>query len=27
LGGKGFCFLISEPQLTPEEGMEFLNQL
>jgi 5-methyltetrahydrofolate--homocysteine methyltransferase len=27
LGGKGFCFNISEPQLTPEEGIGFLNQL
>ncbi len=27
LGGKGFCFLVSEPQLTPEEGMKLLNQL
>jgi hypothetical protein len=27
LGGKGFCFLISEPQLTPNEGTAFLEQL
>jgi hypothetical protein len=27
LGGAGFCFNISEPQLTPEEGRAFLEQL
>jgi len=27
LGGKGFCFVISEPQLTPEEGIAFLKQM
>jgi hypothetical protein len=25
LGGAGFCFVIDEPQLTPEEGREFLE--
>lgn len=27
LGGKGFCFVIDEPQLTPAEGVAFLRQL
>ncbi|MFH1907195.1 MAG: hypothetical protein ABIL11_07430 [Chloroflexota bacterium] len=27
LGGMGFAFVIGEPQLTPEEGAEFLKQL
>jgi hypothetical protein len=27
LGGKGFLFVISEPQLTPEEGQAFLKDL
>ncbi len=27
LGVKGFCFNISEPQLTPDEGLAFLNQI
>jgi hypothetical protein len=27
LGGKGFCFHISEPQLTPDEGEAFLKTL
>ncbi|MBM3153067.1 MAG: hypothetical protein FJZ96_12845 [Chloroflexi bacterium] len=27
LGGKGFCFNISEPQLTPAEGEAFLAEL
>lgn len=27
LGGKGFCFNISEPQLTPEEGAAFMEQM
>jgi hypothetical protein len=27
LGGKGFCFNISEPQLTPAEGAAFLEEL
>jgi 5-methyltetrahydrofolate--homocysteine methyltransferase len=27
LGGKGFCFNINEPQLTPEEGQAFLELL
>jgi len=27
LGGKGFCFVISEPQLTPAEGIAFLKDL
>lgn len=27
LGGKGFCFNISEPQLTPAEGEAFLREL
>jgi 5-methyltetrahydrofolate--homocysteine methyltransferase len=27
LGGKGFCFLVSEPQLTPTEGKAFLDHL
>jgi hypothetical protein len=27
LGGKGFCFNINEPQLTPADGAAFLKQL
>jgi hypothetical protein len=27
LGGKGFCFHISDPQLSPDEGYALLNQL
>jgi hypothetical protein len=27
IGGKGFCFNISEPQLTPAEGAAFLDEL
>lgn len=27
LGGKGFCFVIDEPPLTPAEGAAFLRQL
>jgi len=27
LGGKGFCFVIDEPPLTPAEGAAFLKQL
>jgi hypothetical protein len=27
LGGKGFCFVIDEPQLTPLEGEAFLREL
>jgi hypothetical protein len=27
LGGKGFAFVIDEPQLTPEEGKAFLEEL
>jgi hypothetical protein len=27
LGGKGFCFVIGEPQLTPADGAAFLKEL
>lgn len=27
LGGRGFCFDINEPQLTPAEGEAFLREL
>jgi len=27
LGGKGFCFLVSDPQLSPDEGTAFLQEL
>jgi hypothetical protein len=27
LGGKGFCFIIDEPPLTPAEGAAFLREL
>ena len=27
LGGKGFAFVIDEPQLTPAEGRAFLEEL
>lgn len=27
LGGKGFCFVIDEPPLTPDEGVAFLREL
>jgi hypothetical protein len=27
LGGKGFAFVIDEPQLTPDQGQAFLKEL